>query len=204
VLDEGADLAAAVSDMRALAALTAGALDPAAFDGVDAVVLDTNLPADTIAEAARRAGEAPIVLDPVSVAKAHAALPVLGCLTALKANLREAETLSGVTGAEGAAQRLLEAGVAQVFITMGPAGVVCADRSGIFTLMAPDVTVANATGAGDAFTAGVAWGLGTGADLGRTAAMASALSAIALESESTVSEHVSAAAVAERMEGASR
>ena len=204
VLDEGADLAAAVSDMRALAALTAGALDPAAFDGVDAVVLDTNLPADTIAEAARCAGEAPIVLDPVSVAKAHAALPVLGCLTALKANLREAETLSGVTGAEGAAQRLLEAGVAQVFITMGPAGVVCADRSGIFTLMAPDVTVANATGAGDAFTAGVAWGLGTGADLGRTAAMASALSAIALESESTVSEHVSAAAVAERMEGASR
>ena len=193
VLDGAGDLATAVNDMRALEALTPDRLDPAAFEGADAVVLDTNLRASSVARAAELAGGAPVVLDPVSTAKAPAALPVLGRLTALKANLREAEELSGAAGAEGAASRLLEAGVQQVFVTMGPDGVWCADRGGAFGLPTAAKHVVNATGAGDAFTAGVAWGLATGMTMRATAEWASGLSAIALQSARTVSEDISAA-----------
>jgi pseudouridine kinase len=204
VLDAGGDLAAAVSDMRALAALTPDALDPAAFEGAAAVVLDTNLRASTIARAAELADSALLVLDPVSTAKAPHARPILGRLAALKANLREAEELSGGAGPEGAATRLLEAGVARVFVTMGPDGVWCADGHESFVLPAPRATVVNVTGAGDAFTAGVAWGLATGASLRETAEAASALAAIALESERTVSESISAESLHVRMRESAR
>jgi pseudouridine kinase len=134
------------------------------------------------------------------VVKAEHARPILGRLTALKANLMEAEALSGAVGAAAAASRLIEMGVRQVFVTMGPAGVRCASEAGPFIIPSRSRTVRNASGAGDAFTAGVAWGLACGLDLRDTAEMAVTLSAIALESENTVNERLSAEVLAERME----
>lgn len=200
ILDGDGDLAAAVNDMRALAALTAGQIDAAAFSGSRATVLDTNLPAETIARVAEISGEIPLVLDPVSVVKAEAARPVLDRLAALKANLMEAEALAGVTGAKMAAERLVEVGVGWVFVTMGAEGVWCASRDGSFAIPPRHVIVRNATGAGDAFTAGVAWGLACGLALRDTARIAATLAAIALESENTVNERLSPAVLAERME----
>lgn len=203
VLDAAGDLAAAVNDMRALDALTPEMLAEDAFADVDAVVLDTNLQSSTIARVAELAGAAPLVLDPVSTAKAPKSMPIIGRLAAFKGNLREAEELSGAAGAEGAAARLLQAGVKHVFVTMGVGGVWCASATESFALRAPSAPVANATGAGDAFTAGVAWGLAAGMALRETARWASAMSAIALESERTVSETMSAEAVRHRMEAMS-
>jgi len=191
VMDGAGDLAAAVSDMRALEALTPDALDPAAFAGADAVVLDTNLRPSTIARAADLAGAAPVVLDPVSTAKAGAARPILGRLAALKPNLREAEEFSHAAGAVGAAQRLVELGVQRVFVTMGSEGVWCASAKESFLLAAPPARVVNVTGAGDAFTAGVAWGAATGMSLRETSEWAAGLSALTIGSERTVSERVS-------------
>jgi pseudouridine kinase len=204
VLDGAGDLAAAVNDMRALSVLTPDALAREAFEGVDAVVLDTNLQGSTIARVAELAGKAPLVLDPVSTAKAPMAVPILGQLAAFKGNLREAEELSGAAGAEGAAARLLEKGVQRVFVTMGVGGVWCASVLDAFIMPALPAHVLNATGAGDAFTAGVAWGLATTMTLRHTAEWACAMSAIALESERTVSEAMTAEAVRARMEAHSR
>ncbi len=204
VLDGAGDLAAAVNDMRALDVLTPDALDPAAFEGADAVVFDTNLHGSTIARIAELTGDIPLVLDPVSTAKAPKTIPVLGRLAAFKGNMREAEELSGAAGAEGAANRLLLTGAERVFVTMGAGGVWCASASGSFAVSALPANVANATGAGDAFTAGVAWGLATSMTLRQTAEWASAMSAIALESERTVSEEMTAEAVRVRMEAGSR
>jgi len=202
VLDASGDLAAAVNDMRALESLTPAVLDAAAFAGADAIVLDTNLQASTIQRAAELAGGIPLVLDPVSTPKALAARPVLGRLAAIKPNLREAEELSGAAGAQGAAERLVGLGVRHVFITMGSEGVWCASaEEEAFLLPAPPTTVCNVTGAGDAFTAGVAWGVATGMSVRKTAAWAAALSAIALESERTVSEAVTFESVSARSEG---
>lgn len=200
VLDGAGDLAAAVNDMRALDALTPDALDPAAFIGADAVVLDTNVHGSTVARVAELAGSVPLLLDPVSTAKAMAAQPILGRLAVLKANLREAEELSGAAGADGAAARLLETGIRHVVITMGPAGVLCASATETFRVPAPAAEVVNVTGAGDAFTAGVAWGLAAGMPFRQIAEWASALSAITLECERTVCETITADAVRARME----
>lgn len=203
VLDGAGDLAAAVNDMRALKELTPDALDPAAFEGAEAVVLDTNLQPSTIARVAELSGATPLVLDPVSTAKAPVAVPILGQLAAFKGNLREAEELSGAAGAEGAAARLLQTGAESVFVTMGIGGVWCASATESFGLPALPARMANVTGAGDAFTAGVAWGLASGMPLRAIAEWASAMSAIALESERTVSESMTAEAVRQRMEARS-
>lgn len=200
VLDAEGDLAAAVNDMRALATLTQDRLDPAAFVGARALVIDTNLPPATIARVAGLAGDAPLVLDPVSVVKAETARPILGRLAALKANLMEAEALSGAVGAEDAAARLLQLGARRVFVTLGPEGVLCASATEAFVIPSRSRVVRNASGAGDAFTAGVAWGLACGLSLRDTAEMAVTLSAIALESENTVNEQLSVSLLAERME----
>lgn len=204
VLDGTGDLAAAVNDMRALDRLTPDTLTAAAFADVDAVVLDTNLQSSTIARVAELAGTAALVLDPVSTAKAPKSGPIIGRLAAFKGNLREAEELSGAAGAEGAAARLLQTGAKRVFVTMGVGGVWCASATESFGISALPAQVANATGAGDAFTAGVAWGLAARMTLRETARWASAMSAIALESERTVSETMSAEAVEQRMETMSR
>lgn len=200
VLDASADLAAAINDMRALATLTPAALDPGAFADADVVVLDTNLPPSSVARAVELAGPARVVLDPVSAPKSAAALPVLARLAALKPNLREAEELSGERGAHDAARRLVEMGVGQVFVTLGAGGVWCASGAEEFALTPLASHAANATGAGDAFTAGVAWGIATGMTMRESAEWALACSAITFESERTVTEQMSVAAVRARME----
>jgi len=200
ILDSEGDLAAAVNDMRALDALVPGALDPAAFAQADAVVVDTNVPAQTVERVAVLAHAAPLVLDPVSVPKAPRAVPILGRLRAVKANLREAERLAGVVGIEAAIGRLLDAGVGWVFVTRGPDGVRCASADEELSLRAPRVMVANATGAGDAFTAGIAYSLAAGLALREAAVFASALAAITLESERAVNPGLSLDSVRARME----
>jgi pseudouridine kinase len=206
VLDERGDLAAAVNDMRALEALTPEAMDAAAsaFADADAVVLDTNLPPSTIVSVAERWSAIPLVLDPVSTAKALRARPVLGRLAAIKPNLREAEEISGAAGAEGAAQRLLESGVGWVFVTLGRRGVFCASREDTFSYPAVETEVVNVTGAGDAFAAGVAYGVAAGIGLRGTVALASTLAVHALGSERTVAEDITPGFVSAALERAGR
>lgn len=201
LLDDSGDLAGAISDMRALGALSAETLDPGALEGADLVVADTNVDAPVLERIVALAGVAPVVVDPVSVAKARRARPVLGSIRAIKANAWEAEELAGVRGVERAVAALLAAGVGWVFVTRGPDGVVCAAADERQALPAPHAVVANATGAGDAFTAGVAYGLLRGWSLAETAAFSRALAGLTLASELSVSEAVSVEAVLARMEG---
>jgi pseudouridine kinase len=188
VMDETGDLVGAINDMRALAALTPQALAAEAFVGADAVVLDTNLGSDTIARAVALAGDAPVVLDPVSTVKGPRASDVLSRLGAIKANRAEAELLAGTRGAREAAEGLTAAGVRWAFVTLGAEGAWCASAEDSFGLAPADAVPVNATGAGDAFTAGIAWGIATGLGIRQTAALARRLSGLALESERTVSE----------------
>ena len=190
VMDETGDLVGAINDMRALDALTADSLAAAAFAGADAVVLDSNLQPDTIARVVALAGDAPVVLDPVSTVKGPRAAEALARIGAIKANRAEAELLAGVRGAREAAEALVAAGVGWAFVTLGVEGAWCASAEDAFALAPADARAINATGAGDAFTAGIAWGIATGLGIRQTAALARRLSGLALESERTVSERV--------------
>ena len=206
IADAGGDMQLAVNDMGICNRLTPEALTPRldALNGMDAVVLDANLPAETLAFLAE-ALHVPLIADAVSTAKAPRLLATLSRLAAVKPNAIEAETLTGIPvhgpdSAARAAAKLVELGAQRAFITLGERGVCCADGGGALFLPGGAVRMVNATGAGDAFTAALTWALAKGRGLRDCAAAGLAAASIAVESMETVSPEINARAVIRRME----
>jgi pseudouridine kinase len=98
LLDADGSLVGAVAAMEALDGFGPSQLEARYGPGDEAevVVIDANLPADTIAAAARRWRGKPLILDTVSVAKAARAAPVVGDFYAVKPNRKEARVLLGL------------------------------------------------------------------------------------------------------------
>lgn len=197
--DEAHDLAVAVSDMRVLDMLTPQALASPSRAGLigsaDVVVADTNLSAETMQWLAENTA-VPLVIDPVSAAKASRIAELLPGVAAVKPNAQEAEALTGMSigdlaGAEAAACDLVRRGVSAAFVTPGAMGVSWADAEASGHIRSPGVTPVNASGAGDAFTAGIAYAMLAGAGTQTQAQFASALSIVALDSHETVNPRVS-------------
>ena len=191
--DEAGDMQLAVADMDIYENLTPGELASRRqlLDGSQVVVLDTNLPAESIAWVAENC-KAPIFADPVSTAKAEKLQPVLGRLHTLKPNRLEAELLSGMSirtpeDAAQAARRLLDTGLGTVYISLGAEGIYAADRQGS-TAWVPCARchVANATGGGDAVAAALAARMVLGDSLADTARWAVGAGALACEAETTI------------------
>ena len=203
--DERGDMALAVSDMEIYSHLTPQLLSQrrALLDGSQVVVLDTNIPEESIAWLAEECS-APLFADPVSTAKAVKLKPVLGRLHTLKPNRLEAELLSGVpitdeASLERAADVLLETGLRRVFLSLGADGVFAADHSGRVHLPCLPAELVNATGCGDAFMAAIAWAYLQGTDLAETARAGLAASSIAMESGETINPQMGEAALKARL-----
>lgn len=176
--DADGDMLCAINQMEVVEKISPARLAPLlpALRRAPLIVLDANLPRDTLAYIAEQT-EAPLLLDPVSAAKAPRALPILPRLAAIKPNRLEAEALSGIdcTSPDGlcrAASWFLSRGVRRVYLSLGAGGVYYADmhehgQLPIFTRQAAnkadvtgaDTTSADTTGAGDAMTAALAWGM---------------------------------------------
>ena len=154
--DYRGDMALAVNDMSAMDCLTPERMTERmdAVNAADGCVLDANLPAATLLLIARRA-TVPLILDPVSCAKAGRARDILSRLAAIKPNALEAEALTGQRNVEFAAQTLIGQGVRNVFISLGAEGVYFACREEKGYLPALPLPALPATGAGDAFCAGL-------------------------------------------------
>ncbi len=204
IMDDAGDLALGINDMRALEAITpdAIAVHAAAIDESVVIVLDTNLPAETLEYIAERWGDRPVLLDTVSVAKAPRARGLLGKLHTLKTNELEAAALAGtVSGAvDAAVDALLIAGAARIVVTGGIAGALIASGVSRVRFVPPPATVVNATGAGDAYMAGLVYAVLAEFDTTHTAAFASAVATVALGSERTVSEALAEQPALDRME----
>ena len=205
ITDEKGDMALAVSDMDIYRHLTPRLLAQRQklLNASQVVVLDTNIPADSIAWLAD-ACPAPIFADPVSTAKAVKLKPVLGKLHTLKPNRLEAELLSGVAitdeaSLHRAADALLSTGLRRVFISLGSDGVFAADHSGRLHLPVLSGNMVNTTGCGDAFMAAIAWAWLRGTDLADTARAGLAAAAIAMEGPETINPAMSEAALLERL-----
>lgn len=190
--DKQGDMALAVSDMEIYNHLTPQALSQRKklLDGSQVVVIDTNIPEDSIVWLANNC-PAPIFADPVSTAKAVKLKPVLGKLHTLKPNRLEAELLTGVPvtdddGLNRAADALLKTGLHRVFISLGAEGVFAAGQDSRMRLPCLPGKMVNATGCGDAFMAAITWAYLQGTDLEETAAAGLAASAIAMESRETI------------------
>ncbi|MBR4502733.1 MAG: carbohydrate kinase family protein [Clostridia bacterium] len=159
------DMIAAVNDMRGMESLRPETVLPLLEErDMDLMVMDCNLPEDTLIAAARVWGNrVPIFIDPVSAFKAGRCLKALPFISAVKPNLTEAREMTGRESAGDCASAILGMGAKTVFISMGAAGVYYAsdkERGVCPAIPLPEGTPL--TGAGDALCAGLISGISKG------------------------------------------
>ena len=184
ITDETGDMELAVSDMELCSALTPELVAPILPRlRASAVVVDANLPAETIAYICGNS-PCPVYADPVSTVKAMKLQPVLHHLAAIKPNALEAQCLTGESDPERAALALVERGVRRVFISLGAQGMIAPYEKQLLRLPVLPTRVINATGAGDAATAAIVLAGIRGMSLEETALLAQKAGAVTCCSES--------------------
>ena len=200
ILDERADMLVAMSDMSVLGHLTPAAVDSkrALIRGAAAVVCDPCLPYETLERILDTAGDVPVFLDPVSTAYARRAAPLAGRFHGLKPNSLELGILAGMetdcdAAMERAAASLIERGTKCVAVSLGERGCYYCDAAGnrFYRALRPVREMRNATGAGDAFLAGLVYGFVRGMSPERAVDCALAAGHIAVESDETISREMS-------------
>jgi ribokinase len=110
---------------------------------------------------------------------------VLAACDPLIVNEHEAKVLLGeayevASGPEDWARLLLAKGPRSVVVTLGARGALVASSEGVVRVEAVAVDAVDTTGAGDSFTAALAWRLGAGASLAEAAAYAARVGAVAV------------------------
>jgi pseudouridine kinase len=210
ILDEYGDMAVSIDDMRICKLLTPQYIRQhrKLLSQADMIVVDTNLSVktlDAILTIAKKSGVR-VCADPVSVELSERLLPRLCDYAIITPNASEAEalldhsmTVRTVAEAAVAAQRLRACGVQVVVITLGPEGLFYAAENGSGRIPASRVDVVDATGAGDALTAGVVYGLCNGMTLDDAMRVGVSAATLTLLSSETVSPDMSLDHVYERM-----
>ena len=201
ILDENGDMSVAFSDMSIAQTLSPEDLECAMplIKEASVVCFDGNPSKEFLTYAAKRISDEgiPLFLDPVSTAHAVKFENILGLFDTLKPNRLELETLSGIKITDDkslreAARAVIEKGVRRVFVTLGEKGVFYYDRDHNERRFCPEVVpMKNATGAGDAFTAGLLSSYLDGLSVDDTLMRAAACAAVAVSSEETVSPYLS-------------
>lgn len=158
-------------------------------------VLDTNLPKEVI-EYILCNIDSKYILDCVSCTKALKVKNLIGKFHTIKPNKLEAELLSGIkissnSDLEKVADYFIEMGVENVFISLGEDGVFYSSKTKRGKIDAPKVTVISATGAGDAFVAGIIYAYINNKPIEEAAIYGSACSVLALESSKTINQNLS-------------
>lgn len=166
------------------------------------VILDTNLPTETIASVCEKC-KAPVFVECKSVKTAEKLFPFLDKLCVLVANKAEAEVLSGISitdrdRLERAVDILLEYGVKNVFVDAGRGGLCCGCDEEQFMLPANDIETAASLGMEDAFVAGLTLGYMKHMDIMRMAKLGQAAAAITAEGTETVNPQLCISAIAEK------
>ena len=158
-----------------------------AIRAADVVVLQLEIPLDTVAFAAKFAAEAgvPVILDPAPAPAGPLERDLLKHVTCLKPNESEAERLTGIrvsdeAAARRAAEKLMANGVRSAIVTLGSKGAVWAEgeRSGFVPGLS--VQALDSTAAGDAFSGALACAMARGLDLEAAVRYASVVGALSV------------------------
>ncbi len=152
------EMVTAVNDMRIISRITPEYLSAKVqhIRSAKAILLDGNLPENTLCWLADTFSDMPLFADPVSCAKAEKLIPVLPRLFLIKPNLMEARILTGEDTPESCARKLQERGVRHVCVSCGQDGVYyCGQHGSGWTRPIPLQHFSNATGAGDSMMAGL-------------------------------------------------
>jgi len=199
LLDREGDMQLGLSDMGILDALTEDALEERISDirPDDLAVLDTNLDEAMIAWLCRRL-PCRVYADPISANKAPRLLSSMGRMDLVKPNRYEAEALTGLPvstpeEARRAGERLRDLGARRVCINLSGGGAILVGPEGAVGLRARNVAVQSATGAGDAFMAGLILSDLEGRNPLETLKLATGCSLAALSSPHAVSRDLSRA-----------
>ncbi len=138
------------------------------FRQAGVIVAQLEVPLATVLRAARLAHKArvPFLLNPAPARKLPATL--LRLVHTLVPNEHEAALLTGEKRPERAGARLLQAGCAQIVITLGARGALLVRREGSQHFPAPKVKPRDTVGAGDCFTGWLATGMAEGLPIERT------------------------------------
>lgn len=173
--NHGGEMIAAVADTEVVRAVTPDWLAKRSgeINLSDYIVADTNITEDSIRWLMENV-TVPLFIDGVSTTKAHRVVNALRkaklpYLHTLKLNLKEALAVTEAATYAEAAQRLLDLGVAHVYITLGAEGVYCRNAAEEWLFPALPGEIVNTTGAGDAFLAGVVFAYTKGYDFPQTA-----------------------------------
>ena len=154
------------------------------------VVLQGEIPADGIAQAARLAtgrvvlNLAPVIeLDAATIRRADPLVVNEHEAALVLAQLEPHRVVP--TGDGELVSRLLESGVASVVLTRGAKGAICADRDGTNTVASPTVVAVDSAGAGDAFVGALSAQLAAGLSLAQAVRLAVRVGAFAVQSRGT-------------------
>ena len=198
IMNVDGDMELALSDMRISDKITVEYIESidTLLRGAALIEIDPCLSGEVIQYILLHYSSIPLYIDPVSIGKSKKIKDRLNGIHTLKLNEREAGFLCGyaVNSKETllrAAEDLLEKGVSRIFITSGAGGVYYSDGNCSGTVLPPAVEVASATGAGDAFMAGVIFSALHGYPLKESAVFATGASVCALMSEDTVNRTIS-------------
>jgi len=159
----------------------------------DIVCIDANLSARTLQTLFRLTSEydIPVCADPTAALLAHRLHPYLPQIVAITPDLAEAEALVGHKLQDdedigAAARRLVQSGVDLAIITLGAAGLYYATSGESGRIPPFPVEVVDVTGAGDALTAAVAYGLIEGMSPEETVRLGTAAAAQTIACHETV------------------
>jgi pseudouridine kinase len=165
----------------------------ALFRDARLIVLDANLSPATLRTLFRlaRRYRVPVCADPTTGTLAPSLHPHLPELTLVTPNATEAEALCGVqvTDRESAlvaAQRLVGMGVQIAIVTLGATGLVYATSQESGHVPAIEVEITDLTGAGDALTAAVVFGLLHDFPIDEAVRLGTSAAALTLHSRETV------------------
>lgn len=207
LLDNEGEMKLALSDTSALDKMPMEHIikKESAINRGEVIVMDASLPEEIMRYVVNHHKDKKVIIDPVSIGKAHKLVDFIGKFHTVKCNQNEAGFLSGVEivdkeSLELASQILIDKGVQQVFITLGRDGVYYQNATKKGTMPTLATQLVNVTGAGDAFTAGVAYCTLSNLDIEQTALFASAMSSFSLESMRAVNPSISLHEINQRLE----
>jgi pseudouridine kinase len=198
MLDEAGEMLSAISHMDIMEKMTVDYImeKKSLIEQATVCVVDTNLPQEILAYLVANIKETPFFLDTVSTAKAHKVKAIIGQFHTIKPNRLEAEILSGMEirtlrDIENAAAFFISEGVKRVFISLGENGLYYTDGNIKAHLPAHKIKIVNATGAGDAFVAALAYTYFHHFPIHEAAPFAMTAATLALSHENTINPNMS-------------
>lgn len=184
ILDANREMHVAINHMDAIEQLTVSMLKTkkTLIEHAVLVVLDTNLPQDILDYLLSNFANTTFFVDTVSVTKAIKVKEHLSSIHTIKPNLLEAEVLQ---------DDLKKISAHRTFISKGSQGVSVIIDDSQYDFPAIPTQVVNATGAGDAFMAGLVYGYIKKLSLDDTVKTAMAASMLTLNHPDTIHSELS-------------